>query len=282
MPRDGLHDRGHRATQPLVGEHDREHHAHGEPVAHRGQGADPREALGEGPDGVEHAEPPGRHGERDEGEQVRDRSAPGGEPRDQQGDHGERDVEHHLGRQAPQLGQPGEVPLQSHALQLQQVRGPDRPGGRAGLGDEEEGSHEDGQPGRDQPGRAAQRIGPGVGRRPAGDHVSCVRAVEEEAAEDEEDRHADVHAGQEPGQRLAPGGPGEEPGVGEEHRDGRECPQAFELEEVVRPPRRDGGRGRGRRAHEPAPTVTTRAEVTHTPAVLGVSTVRVIDSTATP
>ena len=70
--------------------------------------------------------------------------------------------------------------------------------------------------------------------------------------------------------------------MGEEHRDGGERPQALELEQVVRPPGLDGRRGRARGCHEPGSTVVTWADVTHTPAVLGVSTVRVTDSTATP
>ena len=110
--------------------------------------------------------------------------------------------------------------------------------------------------------------------RLVGDDVSGVRPVEEEATQHEEDGDPDVHAGQEARKGATPGGAGEEPRVGEQHGNGRNGPQPLELEQVVRPPRRDGGGWHGRGTHEPAPTVTTWAEVTHTPAVLGVSTVR--------
>ncbi len=112
--------------------------------------------------------------------------------------------------------------------------------------------------------------------------MSRVRSVEKETAQHEEDRDPDVHPGQEPRQGVTPGGAGEEAGVREEHRHGRERPQALQLEQVVRPPGRDGGRRPVRGGHEPGSTVVTWADVTHTPAVLGVSTVRVMESTAAP
>ena len=144
------------------------------------------------------------------------------------------------------------------------------------------GSDQDRQPGRDQSGRAPQPVGPGVRGLLAAYDVLRVRPVEEEAAQHEEDRDPDVHAGEEPRQDETPGGSRQEPGMGEEHRDGGERPQTLELEQVVRLPRLDGRRGRARGGHEPGSTVETWADVTHTPAVLGVSTVRVTDSTATP
>lgn len=70
--------------------------------------------------------------------------------------------------------------------------------------------------------------------------------------------------------------------MGEEHRHGGQGAQPLQLKEVVRPAL-GLRRGLGRRGpHDATPTVLTWAEVTQTPAVLGVSTESVTDWTATP
>lgn len=115
-----------------------------------------------------------------------------------------------------------------------------------------------------------------------------MRAVEEEAAEDEEDRHSDVHASQEAREDLPTGGSGQEACVGQQDCDSREGSQSLKLEKVVGLAfghgwgvRCCGGRP-GHGAH-PAPSiVSTWAEVMQTPVVFSVCTTTVMSAMVIP
>ena len=204
------------------------------------------------------------------------------DPREEESEEREGDVEHHLGRQAPQLGQPGDVPLHSQALQLEEVGDPHGASGSPRLGYQHQCAEQHRQPGGDEPCCSPDGVGAAIRGRVAEDEPPRVGAVEEQAAEHEEDGDADVHPCQEAGQDRAARRSREEPRMRQEDGHGSKGTQPLELEKVVGARSRARWRGDGRGAHEPAPTDTTWAEVTQTPAVFGVSTTTVIEATAVP
>lgn len=159
---------------------------------------------------------------------VRSRSA-----RQQHGQRRQHKVEHHLGRQAPELGQSGEVPLQPQALHLQQVGDPGGGSGIPGLRHQQQCADQDEKPSRDKSGKSADGIAAGVDRWPINQGASRPRAVEEKSAENEEDRHSDVRARQEAREDVAAGRPGQEADMGQQDTQGCEGTPALQFGQVA-------------------------------------------------
>ncbi|GEM_PF-1767542 len=274
VPGHGLDHSLGAGMQGLIRRHDGEHHADDEPVTRRRQRAQPADARGKPVEGDDDPEGPRRQGHSRERQQVGASTPALDASRDHPGEKGKCDIEHRLRRQAPQLGQAGQVPLVAQRLHLQQVGHPRTLGRGAGLRDERERTQEDQQPGGHQPGGSPDGIRPEGRRRQVPEDGAGVRSIEEEATEHEEDRHPDVHPGQEAGQDVAADRAGQEPGVGEEDGEGCRGPQTLEFDQMTRARPRGVRclRLRGRRAHRVAPRRSTWTDVRQTPWLLGVTT----------
>ena len=165
--------------------------------------------------------------------------------------HRKEEVEADLRAQAPRLGEPvGDV---RPAVDLQQAEVDDRVAGaverRRAEHDEHEHQHE--PVGREDAQEPAPEVGAGRGLGPAlqvGEHEG---PVQQEPGDQEEDRHADVHAGEVRAQRVHAVQPGHKGDVREHDGRRRDRPQTVEAREVVGPGAGRCGDGTGR-ALEPA------------------------------
>lgn len=178
----------------------------------------------------------------------------------------QRHIEHDLGGQAPQLCQAWQVPCDTKALDLSEVREPWCCSRRACLRDEEECPHEDEKPGWDEPGRSACGVGPDRSEGRAVSDAAGVGQVEKKAAQDEEEGNTDVHPGQKTRKDLPPCRTGDKTHVRQEDRDRGQGPDALQLQKVMAAGQRrrsDAGICRGN-CHLGTAT-TTGASVTQRP-----------------